>query len=108
MAWHCHTCDRPVPNGQPVPLCPVCGLMPLDERGREPSPKRCSGPGHHPLGPDRMTVGWQPCMCPTGRRNKNGHRWWRCNECGDVITAPPCEGQDDGRPHGHEEAPPTP
>lgn len=109
--WMCPNCgprrDDQITDDGPVPLC-RCGLMPLVRRKGtwvEPSPESC--PQGHQLGPDRMLLGWQSCLCTTAVRNHGGHRTWRCRECEAVITAPPC--MEPMEPHRRrEEAPPTP
>jgi hypothetical protein len=80
-----------------VPICPHCGQMVrrvgFDRRGviffAEPSPARCAGPDAHPLGPNRVLLGWFACTCAPASAGPGGHRTWRCTTCGDLQQWPP-------------------
>uniref|UniRef100_UPI003F498D67 hypothetical protein n=1 Tax=Actinokineospora sp. CA-119265 TaxID=3239890 RepID=UPI003F498D67 len=45
------------------------------------TPDRCFD--GHPLGPNRVLVGWSPCSCPGSEYG--GHRTWTCRACLDAA-----------------------
>ncbi len=50
----------------------------------ELAPSRC--PAGHGLGPQRVLVGTQPCLCAG-----MPHRTWQCVTCAVVMVWPRCE-----------------
>lgn len=50
----------------------------------ELAPSRC--PNGHALGPQRVLVGTQPCLCAG-----MPHRTWHCVTCTTVLVWPRCE-----------------
>jgi hypothetical protein len=50
------------------------------------APERCSN--GHPLGPNKVTVGYTPCDC--GKDGTGGHNTWRCLTCDDEIVGDGC------------------
>jgi len=97
--WICtdHDLITPVLGG-PVPACPHCGKIALQATlatsgahlvYAEPAPERCAGPDHHPLGPNRVNVGWHACECsPVVATDGRGHRTWTCSVCDNVQEWP--------------------
>jgi len=59
-------------------------LINADGSATELAPDRC--PNGHSLGPNRATVGWQPCGCVPGSL---GHRTYCCAMCGAWLYDPP-------------------
>ncbi len=55
-----------------------------DGSATELAPEHC--PAGHSLGPNRATVGWQPCGCVPG---VFGHRTYHCTTCGAWLYDPP-------------------
>lgn len=62
--------------------------MPLTEH-----PPLC--PEGHPYQPDRVIVGWEPCLCTPGH---TGHRTYWCREDGVVLLVPACLRTEVGTP----------
>jgi hypothetical protein len=53
-------------------------------------------PRGHDLGPHRVLVGWQPCLCHVRETGRLGHMTYDCDQCRSdgkplILYDPPCD-----------------